>query len=238
MGSMAAGYLKFAATLNKKPIEKEETHRTVELNISNNSADERAEKEIKIVCSQGITASLNSVNVSLEAGESRCIPIEAELDKAGRKGQIKIYYDCEGLEFTDVYEFGYFNPEITLNISEDKKEIICRVVNPTDQKLEGSLYLAAPFEMWGMSDNALGVIAPLAYSVDIKPFEEKEYKFTVDFTSEKCFNAFWAAAKLCCNGRIHFAFDSVHGPRHNVWAHEFINEIRADNGSIKKLLEM
>ena len=57
-------------------------------------------------------------------------------------------------------------------------------------------------------------------------------------SGEKFFKAYYAAVKLCCNGRIHFAFADCHGPRHNVWAHEFIKEIYADNGSIEKLLKM
>ena len=236
MGSMPTGYLKFAATLNKKPIETDSTHRVVELNVTNNSSDEKFVKNIKIVCSEGITASEDSVCAELGPLQSLCVPIDVTLDRPDRKGQVKIYYDFAGNEFTDVYEFGYFNPEVSLEIVGD--EIICRVKNPTDQSLDGSLYLASPFETWGTGENSLGAITPAAHSVKLEPFDEAEYRFSVSLPEEKCFKAYWAAVKLCCNGRIHFAFDSKHGPRHNVWAHEFINEIHADNGSIMKLLKM
>lgn len=239
MGSMPMGYLKFAATLNKKPIKIDDTHTVIELNAVNNSRDESAEETIEIICSEGITADRKTVSVSLNPEENTVVPLNIELDSADRKGQVKIYYNCAGQRFTDVYEFGYFNPEITMEIGD--KEISVKILNPTDQLLEGSLIMTSPFETWGdgiNSENTFGEISPLAQSVELNPFEEKEYKFKLSLPDDGYFKAFWAAAKLCCNGRIHFAFASKHGPRHNVWAHEFIHEIDADNGSIEKLLKM
>lgn len=239
MGSMPMGYLKFAATLNKKPLKADDTHTLIELNAVNNSLDESVDKEIKIICSDGITADRDSVKVSLTAQESATVPLNVALDSPERKGQVKIYYTCAGQTFTDVYEFGYFNPELSLEIGE--KEITVKIVNPTDQLLEGSLFVASPFETWGENlakENALGSVSPFAVSVGLKPYEKKTYTFSLSLPDEGYFKAFWAAAKLCCNGRIHFAYGAKHGPRHNVWAHEFINEIHADNGSIEKLLKM
>lgn len=236
LGSMPMGYLKFAATLNKKPLPVDETHTVIELNVSNNSIDENVQKTLRIESSEGITVDRTQVDVSLSEGESCCLPLHVTLDKPGRKGQVKLYYDFAGQTFTDVYEFGYFNPEVNLKI--DGNEIICCVSNPTDQVLEGALHIATPFETWGLGNNALGNISPAAHSVRLLPFGKAEYRFTADMKNETCFNAYWAAVKLCCNGRIHFAFDALHGPRHNIWAHEFINVIHADNGSIQKILEM
>ena len=237
MGSMPMGYLKFAATLNKKSARPDDTHTRILLQAVNNSADEWAEETIKIVCSEGITADREQVQVSLAPTESVTVPLTVALDRPDRKGQVKIYYTCAGQTFTDVYEFGYFNPEVSLHIGET--EIVCTVQNPTDQVLEGSLWLASPFETWDTdSANRIGSITPFAYSVTLNPGETKTYTFKQAFPDEGYFKAYWAAVKLCCNGRIHFAFDAKHGPRRNVWAHEFIHEIHADNGSIRKLLEM
>ena len=77
----------------------------------------------------------------------------------------------------------------------------------------------------------VGVIVP-----DM-PYEEKEVRIPYTM-SDDFITSFWVAAKLTCNGRIYFAFDSVKGERHNVWAHEFFSKIIEDNGSIKKILEM
>lgn len=239
LGSMPMGYLKFAATLNKKSIKVDETHTVIELNVVNNSRDEKAERKIEIVCSNGITADRKNVSVSLNPEESTVVPLNVSLDTPDRKGQVKIYYDNDGQKFTDVYELGYFNPEISMEIKE--KEIAVKVKNPTDQNLDAALLMTSPFETWGyemQNKNVFGKITPLSKSVELKPFEEKEYKFSLDLPDEGYFKSFWAAAKLCCNGRIHFAFAAKHGPRHNYWGHEFINEIIADNGSIKKLLKM
>lgn len=238
MGSMPMGYLKFAATLNKKPVPVDDTHLIIELNAVNNSGDEKAEREVTVLCSDGISTSLSEVSVSLEAGESKVIPLAVTLDSPERKGQVRIYYTDAGQTFTDVYELGYFNPEITMELAENR--LVCRVENPTDQHLEASLLIASPFETWGTlsGDNSIGDIGPLCADVSLAPFERKTYEFDIDMPDEGYFKAFWAAAKLCCNGRIHFAFAEKHGPRHNYWAHEFINEIAADNGSIKKLLQM
>ena len=239
MGSVATGYLKFAATLDKKSEKVDDKHLTINLNAVNNSLDTDADVNIKIVCSEKLSADKETVSVKLAPNESAVVPFNVEKASADVKGQVKIYYDYDGQRFTDVYEIGYFNPEVSLKIAENK--IICTLTNPTDQKLEGSLLIATPYETWGDISgniNAFGTVSPLSYAVKLDSFESKQYEFDVDFNGEDYFKAYYAAAKLCCNGRIHFAFADVHGPRHNVWAHEFINEIHADNGSIEKLLKM
>lgn len=239
MGSLAMGYLKFAAALDKKPDVIDDTHIRVSLNSVNNSLDTPAKVNIKIECSEKLTAGTDGVSVSLEPGESSVVPFIVEKQNPDAKGQVKIYYTYDGQEFTDVYEIGYFNPEVSLRIEDGR--IVCTVVNPTDQYLDASLLIASPFETWGDISgirNAFGTVSPLSYAVHLAPGETKEYEFRADFNDENYFKAYYAAVKLCCSGRIHFAFCDSHGPRHNVWAHIFINEISADNGSIEKLLKM
>ena len=51
---------------------------------------------------------------------------------------------------------------------------------------------------------------------------------------EEFFTAYYAVAKPCCNGRIHFAFADRHGFRHNKWSTDFPRI----NGSIDDLLHM
>lgn len=239
MGSVATGYLKFAATLDKKSVQSDDTHLIINLNAVNNSLDTDAQSDIRIECSEGLTADRQNISVCLKPEKSTVIPFNVTKASADTKGQIKIFYHYDGQLFTDVYEIGYFNPDVNLKI--DGNKIICTVTNQTDQQLNGSLLLATPYETWGNvtgNINAYGTISPLSYSVSLEPFGVNKYEFTVDFNSDEYFKAYYAAVKLCCNGRIHFAFADVHGPRHNVWGHEFIHEINAYNGSIKKLLEM
>lgn len=239
MGSMATGCLKFAATLDKKSKTIDGTHLEISLNAVNNSVDTDADTLIRIECSDGLTANRNSAEIHLAPTESAVVPFTVTKSSLETKGQIKIFYEYDGQEFTDVYEIGYFNPEVSLKI--DGEKIICTVRNTDDQHLDGSLFIATPYETWGDTVgniNSFGTIAPLAYAVSLAPFETKKFEFTVRMDDTEFFKAYYAAVKLCCNGRIHFAFADVHGPRHNVWAHQFIDEIRADNDSIKKLLEM
>ena len=235
MGAVATGYLRFAATLDKKSDVLDELNTRINLNAVNNSADKNANVSISIVCSEGISAEKESVCVSLSPEESAVIPFTVTKKSPDTKGQVKIYYEYDGQTFTDVYEFGYFNPEARLEIKDNK--IICTVFNPTDQHLEGSLLLATPYETWGDikgNASALGTISPYAYSVKLAPNEKKVYEFTADISDEEFFTAYYAAAKLCCNGRIHFAFADKHGFRHNKWAADILRV----NGSIDDVLRM
>ena len=235
MGAVATGYLRFAATLDKKSDVIDEHTTKILLNAVNNSADKNADVDISILCSDGITADKDSVCVSLAPEDSTVIELNVKKDLPDRKGQVKIYYEYDGQQFTDVYEFGYFNPDIRLEIKDSK--IICTVSNPTDQHLEGSLLLASPYETWGNlvgNTSFTGNISPFAYSVNIAPNEKKIYEFTADINDEEFFTAYFVAAKLCCNGRIHFAFADRHGFRHNRWA----ADIQRINGSIDDVLNM
>ncbi len=60
------------------------------------------------------------------------------------------------------------------------------------------------------------------------------YEFTADMGDEEFFAAYFAAAKLCCNGRIHFAFADRHGFRHNKRS----TDVPRINGTIQDLLRM
>ncbi len=237
MGSMPMGNLTFAATIEKLPRtgEKEET---LYINAVNNSLDEDINADIDIICSEGIISDREKVSVGIEKGGFERIPVKITLPERGATGQVKIFYTFDGIEYYDVYEIGYFEPEVSVAISEN--EIVCTVKNPTKEILHSSLFIASPFETWGDTvpeENRFGDIGEYARFVELLPYEEKEIKIPYSLTGEFV-SSFWVAAKLTCNGRIYFAFDRVKGERHNVWAHEFFSEIINDNGSIKKIIEM
>lgn len=236
MGSMPMGNLAFCATVERLPRTdsgKEELF----INAVNNSLDKSIDTEIKVVCSEGIKADKDIIKVSLEKEAFQRIPLDITLGNV-KEGQVKIFYTVDGIEYYDVYEIGYFEPELSVKIEEDK--IVCKVFNPTKEILTGQLHIASPFETWGNiipEENRFGDISPDTHFVELCPLEEKviEVPYTMknDF-----FTSFWVAVKLGVNGRIYFAFDKKQGMRHNVWAHEFFSEIIKDNGSIKKILEM
>lgn len=239
MGSMPEGYLTFAATLSKKPRKIDEVTTVIDLNTVNNSADDFADVTIAIECSEGLSADRTAADVSLAPGQFSVIPLTVKADRPDRKGLITIRWRYDGLLYTDVFEIGHFDPELSLELQDGK--LVCEVKNPTDQRLDCYLYLASPIETWGdlsADPHAFMNISPFAVQFALAPGETTVYNFSVSADDSDYFKAFWAAAKLCCNGRIRFAFADRHGPRHNVWAHEFINEISKDNGSIRKLLDM
>jgi len=237
MGSAPMGNLTFCATIEKLP-RTGKNHETLYINTVNNSLCEDISTEIRVVCSEGITADKYSITADTEKGGYRKIPLEITLPEEKSEGQIKIFYSYDGIEFFDVYELGYFEPEMSLKIEE--KEIVCKISNPAKEILTGALFVASPFETWGNiipDENRLGDISPDTHFIELQPYEEKEIRIPF-VISEEFETSFWAAAKLAVNGRIYFAFDKRCGERHNVWAHEFFSEIIKANGSIGKIIEM
>lgn len=237
MGSVPMGNLGFCATIERLP-RKGKTEETLFINAVNNLRDKNISAVIEIVCSEGISCSKDSVSVNIEKGGFEIIPLDITLDNEERTGQVKIFYNYDGVSFYDVYEIGWFDPEITLKVEDER--ILCKIKNPTNQLLTGSLHIASPFETWGEivpEENLFGEISPDTYFVELSPFEEREIAVPVSLKGDFV-KSFWAAAKLSVNGRIYFAFDKRLGMRHNVWAHEFFEDIINNNGSIRSLLEM
>ena len=236
MGSMPMGNLSFCATIERLP-EADGDRQTLYINAVNNCLDRDIDTQLRVVCSEGIRADRDVIDVSLESEKYEVIPLE--IDLCGKKGgQIKIFWTYDGSEYFDVYEIGCFEPEIGLKIEE--KEIVCTVCNPTDEVLTGELHLALPFEMWGNiipPENGLGSANKDTFFVELKAKERREIRIPYNVNRD-FMTSFWAAVKLGINGRIYFAFDKKQGMRHNIWAHEFFSEIIKDNGSIKKILEM
>lgn len=237
MGSSPMGNLTFCATVERLPrkgAEKEELF----INAVNNSLSDSIKTEIRVTCSDKIKADKYIIPVEIEKGGYERIPLLITLPEKDFRGQVKIYYTVDGVEYFDVYEIGCFEPEMSLSIGEN--EITVKINNPTKEILTGALYIASPFECWGSiipEENRCGDISPDTHFVELLPFEETVIKVPYKMRKDmEC--SFWAAAKLGINGRIYFAFDKKQGIRHNVWAHEFFSEIINSGGSIAKLIKM
>ncbi len=237
MGSAPLGNLGFAATIERLP--RGGTQReTLFINTVNNLSREAVSARINIVCSEGISADREFVDVNIEGGGFERIPVEVCSASESLSGLVKIFYTFDGVEYYDVWEAGLFEPEMSLKIEKDKIRV--NIYNPTDEILTGELSIASPFETWGEDiPDALrfGSISPFMQFVELRPREERLIELPVTL-SDDIQPSFWAAAKLGVNGRIYFAFDKSLGMRHNVWAHEFFSEIIKDNGSIRKIIEM
>ncbi len=237
MGSTPYGNLGFAATIERLP-RKGKKKETLFINAVNNLSDESADVRIRVVCSEGIKADREYIDVSLGKTDYVRIPLEVEASGDELSGQVKIFYTFDGIEYYDVYEAGLFEPEISLKI--ENKNIKVKIYNPTSEYLTGELSIATPFETWGRDipdENRFGDVSPFMQFVVLPPCEERVIDIPV-MLRDDMETSFWAAAKLGVNGRIYFAFDKSLGMRHNVWAHEFYGEMINDNGSIRKLIEM
>ncbi len=237
MGSAPFGNLGFAATIERLP-RKGKNKETLYINAVNNLSDESICARIDIICSDGIKADREYVDVTLDKRAFARIPLEIESSSDTLSGQVKIFYTVDGIRYYDVYEAGLFEPEMSLKI--EKNSIKINIYNPTSEILTGELSVASPFETWGSDipdENRFGSISSFMQSVELSPREERIIEIPLSLRDDMM-TSFWAAAKLGVNGRIYFAFDKSLGMRHNVWAHEFFSEIIKDNGSIRKIIEM
>ena len=239
MGSLPMGYMSVSAVIDKKSEKISENKTRLYVNSANNHSDASVSFKVKIECSDGLTADKTEVECNLEPMQADSTPVVITAENGTKEGIVRIFYEYDSQTFTDVFEFGCFTPEVTLKIEDNKA--VCTLKNATSQSLSGTLMLASPYETWDydcFNQSATGNVTPYEQNFSIDSGEIKKYEFDISFYNKDIVNSYWLAVKLCVNGRIRFAFDKRQGERHNVWAHEFINEIYKDGGSIKKLLEM
>ncbi len=239
LGTMPMGYLGLAAFIGKKVRKIDDKSFELEISVVNNRSDLPATGSLKLSLPKAWTTQKSKMDYNLQPKSYEIIPITVTKDKADSEGLIRLNYtDGEG-EFEDVFEVGLFEPQLTLEILDDK--VMVTVSNHTKERLTGELALASPIETWGEGDLnpfALADIGPRTQKLDLKPGQSKDYIFEIKEENFDMFKAFYAVAKLMVNGRIYFAYDHKKGPLHNLWAHVLYDEIADEGGSIKKLLEM
>lgn len=237
LGSMPIGFLSFAAVVGRNPKKLDKTRFEIEVSAANNYTDASVAGEMTLELPDGWAADKTEFSYDLPAGAHRVWPVVVTKPDENAKGILRLCYGHDGQRFEDIFEVGYFNPEMTLSISGG--EIVAKVKNTTNEHLRGELYMASPIETWGglggHSRFEAAEISPSAVGVDLAPNSEKDYVFKISGGDK---TSFWAVAKLCVNGRIHFAGVSKYGERHNYWAHEMINDIYRDGGSLRTLLEL
>ena len=239
MGSLPMCYMAVSAVIDKKSEKISENKTRLYINTANNFTDASVEFKVQIECSEGLTADKTEIDCNLTPLQADSTPIVITAENGTKEGIVRIFYEYDSQVFTDVFEFGCFTPEVSLKI--ENKRAVCTLRNTTSQNLSGTLMLASPYETWDyfcFNQSATGNVTPYEQKFSINSGEIKKHEFDISFYNDDIVNSCWLAVKLCVNGRIRFAFDKRQGERHNVWAHEFIDEIYNDGGSIKKLLEM
>ena len=238
-GSLPMGYMASAGVISRKTEKLDDTTYRMSVSMANNRTDKSISGEMTLILPEGFKASKTVFPYNVEAGGVTEEYFTVTKPSTDAKGVTELRYTDEAQQFFDIYEFGYFNPEVTLTL--DGGTVTATLINNTGSALRGELSIASPFESWsvgGFNRCALFGISPRTVPVEIADGERKEYVFTVSETDTSVFKAYWAAVKLMVNGRIHFGFARLAGEHHNRWTHEYWNRaVGENNGSLKKILE-
>ncbi len=239
MGSMNMGYLSVAGIIGKDVKKLNDTQYQFSISMANNHPDTSISGIISITLPDGFTADKSEISYNVSADGIEIYPVTVTKPSKDATGIMRLSYTHDGQCFEDIYEFGYFNPNVTLSVEDGK--IIATVLNNTSNRIYGELSLATPFETWnalGLNSEARMDISPRTQKFDVSAGEIRSYEFNIVNGNDGLTDAFYAVVKLSTNGRIHFAYDRKKGARHNGWAHEFANDLFGrDKGSIKALLE-
>jgi len=240
LGSMNIGYLSVAGVIGKDVEKISDTEYRFNISMANNHPDASIEGTMNLTLTDGFKADITSIPYEVEAGDIFVKQVAVTKPDKDAKGIIRLNYNHDGQEFEDLYEFGYFNPEVSLEIVENK--IVATVINNTSERLYGELAIASPIETWNcenLNTNSRMNIYPSKQKFDVEANSSAEYIFETTGSDDNLTDAYWAVVKLMANGRIHFAYDRKKGPRHNVWAHEFYHTLFVrDKGSIEELLKI
>lgn len=235
LGTMPMGYLALCAVISRNPKKIDDTHFTVDVSVANNHTDISASGVAKLILPAGWTADRTEIAYDVASGGCAVTTVTIAKPSADAKGILRLESEHLGQRFEDIFEVGYHNP--TMNVELSGNEIHVTVINDTDEMLRGELGMATPIETWGsmggMNPFGAAEIKPYQRPVVVEAHSRRTYTYTCTGDTSL---SYWAVAKLMVNGRIYFGGVS-HRPiqPHVLWAHEFINELYADGGSLRKL---
>ncbi len=239
MGSMNMGYLSVAGIIGKDVKKISDTQYRFNISMANNHPDTSIDGVMKLTLPDGFAADKSEIPYTVSPDAVEVYPVTVTKPSKEAAGIMRLNYAHDNQSFEDVYEFGYFNPDVALNI--DGNKITVTVLNNTNDRIYGELSLATPFETWsalGLNSEARMDISPRIQKFDVSAGDVRSYEFNITSGNDGLTDAFYAVVKLSANGRIHFAYDRKKGARHNGWAHEFAHDLfERDKGSIKALLE-
>ncbi len=238
LGTMPMGYLSLCAVISRHPRQLDDCRFEVDVSVANNHTDISADGTAQLLLPEGWKADIHEIRYDLQPGECMVQKVTVEKLSADAKGILRLEYGHLGQTFEDIFEVGYFNPELNFEINGD--EIDVTVINDTDECLRGELALATPVETWGDfgGKNPFGAanITPYQQPVSVPAHSRQTFRYTCTGDTSL---SFWAVAKLMVNGRIYFK-GGLHRPvqPHVLWAHTFVDEIYRDGGSIRKMNEL
>ena len=235
LGTMPMGYLSLCAVIGRDPQPIDDTHFRVKVSVANNHTDISASGTAELKLPDGWTATPATISYDVPSGGCHVEQVVIEKPTADAKGIIRLEYAHLGQQFEDIFEVGYHNPDMNVELVGDTIKVT--VLNDNDQMLRGELGLATPIETWGdfngRSQLGVACIGPFQQPVVVPAHGRSTYEFPLTGDTSV---SFWAVAKLMVNGRISFK-GVMHRPvqPHVLWAHNFIGEIYADGGSLRKL---
>ncbi len=240
LGTMPMGYLAVAASIGREVEHINDTTLRMQICVANNRPDARANGALRLRVPEGFSVDWEEQAYDVEPRGMQLFPLTVTKATPESKGILRLRFEDDGQCFEDTYEFGSFNPDITLHLEGDV--LIATVQNPTEETISGDLAIATPFESWdarGLNTAARANVTPAAQRVEVAPQSRAEYRFDVALRREdELFDAFWAVAKLMCHGRIHFAYANRPGAYHAIRTGQFGGLLAAERGSHRLLLEM
>lgn len=241
LGSMPTGYLRTAGIIGRNPkISEDGKEFTFTVSMANNQPDAEFDGKMKFSVTDNLKIDKDEIEFNVSPLGMFTSEITVTKPDKETKGLVRLDYIHDGQNFFDIFEFGCSDVEVSLKF--ENEELVAFVKNDGQSPLLGELLLATPFESWKLENlnlSSTGETSIPVYPVNIKPCEEKEFRFQYKCSDKNLINSRWAAVKLAVNGRVYFAFDRIKGERHNKWTHEYWDKmIRENNGSIKSFLEM
>jgi hypothetical protein len=234
LGSMPMGYFEFVGAISRKVERLSGTRMRFTVFFANNHPDAAAAGTAKLVLPEGFAAGQTSFGYDVAPRGLQTFNVIVTKPAPEAQGVMRLLYTDDTQDFEDIYEFGCFKPDMTLRIEGGK--VVAAVYNRTEERLNGELSLATPYETWDYGQHnrsALGNIGPRTLKVDVPANASQEYVFAADLPDDV---AYWAAAKLMVSGRIVFGYVEKKGPRHNF--HSGVIRDRFEGGSVKALLEL
>ena len=235
LGTMPMGYLALCAVIGRHPMQLDERRFEIEVSVANNHTDLRAAGAAKLLLPRGWKADTERIEYNLAPGGCAVSRVTVEKPAADAKGILRLEYGHLGQTFEDIFEVGYFNPDLNVEIEGDV--VVVTVINDTDELLRGELAMATPIETWGDlgGRNPFGAaqLAPYQQPVCVPAHSRRVFSYACTGDTSL---SFWAVAKLMVNGRIYFK-GVMHRPvqPHVLWAHTFVDEIYRDGGSLRKM---
>jgi len=237
-GSMPIGYMAVAGVIGRKVNHISDTEFSVPVSMANNQPDARARGVMHITATEGITCDITEIPYDLAACEAQEWELKVRKATADIKGYLSMTYEDEGQCFEDIFEIGYFEPQIAVYDKGDHLSVM--VKNETSVPLHGELDLASPIETWYSKRNphALGSLSMGPVKVQLAPGEVKFYDFPWKAPDDGKQRSFWAAAKLMVNGHIWFGYTRRRGANRMHNTGEVGRIMGQENGSFRYVYEI